>query len=105
MSENITTPTSTPLAGDSGCVPNKPVCAMQGWQCPVCKAVNAPQVAQCPCGGGADRWYPSVPVPYYPPQQPPQQPPWWLEPSPYPRCFTSGGSRRSGGADSSGRVW
>jgi hypothetical protein len=22
-----------------------------GWQCPVCNGVNAPWVAQCPCGG------------------------------------------------------
>lgn len=25
--------------------------AQQGWQCPVCGSVNAPWVAQCPCGG------------------------------------------------------
>ena len=23
----------------------------QGWQCPVCGAVNAPWLSQCPCNG------------------------------------------------------
>lgn len=25
--------------------------AMQGWQCPVCSAVNSPWLYQCYCGG------------------------------------------------------
>lgn len=25
--------------------------ASQGWQCPVCKNINAPWVQQCPCKG------------------------------------------------------
>jgi rubrerythrin len=25
--------------------------AQQGWQCPVCNAVNSPWSQQCPCGG------------------------------------------------------
>ena len=24
---------------------------MQGWQCPVCNAVNSPWLQQCPCNG------------------------------------------------------
>lgn len=63
------------------------VTALQCWQCPVCGKVNAPFVAQCPCGGNAgyvafnDPHQPMNPAPAYPtqPYSPPQYPPWWNE--------------------------
>lgn len=41
----------------------------QGWQCPVCKRINAPFVSQCPCSSVPVTpmpWYPVYPLPWYP---------------------------------------
>lgn len=78
MSETDDTKTSPDGTSDA-CVPNL---VAQGWQCPVCKRVNAPFVAQCTCGG-FNGYQPSpypiqplAPVPVYPIQ--PAYP--WLPP-------------------------
>ena len=34
-----------------------------GWQCPVCSAVNAPWVMQCPCGGQTPSYTITWPAP------------------------------------------
>ncbi len=46
-----------------------PAAAPQGWQCPVCKRVNAPFISQCPCSSVPVMpmpWYPIYPPPWYP---------------------------------------
>lgn len=57
-----------------------------GWRCPICGAINAPFVWQCPCGGNPTRQYQWR---YY--EQPQQD---------YPNYYTcDSGSMGSGDSD------